>query len=195
MVPEWFQLISSDSMKKIFLIYLVFISITINGQQKQSLEKSIFSIQIGTVGVWVNNETKLLDNFTIRTEVGLYTEIVKGNGFFMAPEISLEPRWYYSIKKRASKGLDISNNSGNFFTIKTGYRSNVFEILHESSKRAENSISFVPKWGIRRNLGKYFNYEAGIGFGYLTFFNQKYQTVFDSDGIITDLHLRIGINL
>ncbi|WP_299669005.1 hypothetical protein [uncultured Polaribacter sp.] len=183
-------------MKKVLVINFILLSLICSAQdQNISVERSVFSVQIGTVGVWLNNEIKMLDNLSLRTEVGLYTEIVEGNGFFMAPEITLEPRWYYNLGKRNKKGRNIANNAANFFTIKTSYRSNIFEILHDRGKGAENSISFIPKWGIRRNLGKYFNYEAGIGIGYLTFFDQKYFTAFDSDGIIIDLHLRIGINL
>lgn len=185
-------------MKKNILIFVFFLTFTVSAQQKASLEKSIYSFQIGTagqLGAWFQNETRLLDNFALRTELGLYTGIIVGNGFFIAPELNLEPRWYYNLEKRAKRGKNISNNSANFLTIKTGLRSNIFEILHDRGKSAENSISFVPKWGIRRNLGKYFNYEAGIGVGYLTFFKQQYFTLSDSDGLIVDLHLRIGINL
>jgi hypothetical protein len=60
---------------------------------KESVEKSIFSAQIGTVGVWVNNEVRLSDAVASRIEVGLYMEIIKGVGFFIAPEITFEPRW------------------------------------------------------------------------------------------------------
>ena len=31
---------------------------------------------------------------------------------------------------------------------------------------ASGSISLIPTWGIRRNLGKHFEYEMGIGVGY-----------------------------
>jgi hypothetical protein len=112
----------------------------------------------------------------------------------MAPELTLEPRWYYNVKKRNSKNLDISNNSANFFTIKTSFRSNVFEISNFDENRAENSIAIIPKWGIRRNIDKNFNYEIGIGIGYLSFINQKYVTLSDSDGITVDAHIRIGYN-
>jgi hypothetical protein len=181
-------------MKKIFLINLLLFSFLMKGQNNSSVEKSINSIQIGTVGAWFQNETKLTNTVALRSEVGLYTEIVKDVGFYMAPEITLEPRWYYTIKKRASKNLDISNNSANYFTIKTNFRSSSFEISNFDDKRAENSIAFIPKWGIRRNIGTNFNYELGLGIGYLTYINQKYATLSDSDGLVIDAHIRIGYN-
>jgi hypothetical protein len=180
--------------KNILLFVLLMTSTLIKGQNKLTIEKSIYSLQIGVLGFWLNNELKLSDEIALRTEIGLYTEIVKGIGFFMAPELTLEPRWYYNVKKRNSKNLNISNNSANFFTIKTSFRSNVFEISNFDENRAENSIAIIPKWGIRRNIDKNFNYEIGIGIGYLSFINQKYVTLSDSDGITVDAHIRIGYN-
>lgn len=181
------------SMKKLLIVFLVSFS-TFSQKTDVSVEKSIFKFQIGTVGLWLNNETKLSNDVALRTEVGLYTEIQAGVGFFMAPEITLEPRWYYNLEKRSKNGKNISNNAANFFTLKTSYRSNIFEILHDRVKGAENSIAFIPKWGINRNLGSYFNYEAGAGVGYIHLINQKYFRTFDNNGITIDLHLRIGYN-
>ena len=181
-------------MKKIIIVKFLLFTFFVCGQNKLSVEKSITTVQLGAVGGWVNNEIRLSDEIALRTEVGLYTEIAEGIGFFMAPEITLEPRWYYNISKRDSKKLNIKNNSANFFTIKANFRSSVFEISNFDEKRAENSFAIIPKWGIRRNLGTSFNYELGLGIGYLSYINQKYFTVSDSDGIIIDLHVRIGYN-
>ena len=180
------------NLKSSLVIAFLVSSFLINAQNNVSVEKSINSIQIGTVGAWFQDETKLTNTVALRSEIGFYTEIVKGIGFFMAPEITLEPRWYYNIQKRASKNLDISNNSANYFTIKTNFRSSSFEISNFDDKRAENSIAFIPKWGIRRNIGTNFNYELGLGIGYLKYINQKYVTLGDSDGLVIDAHVRIG---
>jgi hypothetical protein len=48
----------------------------------------------------LNKETKLSDAIALRTEVGLYTKIIQGVGFFMAVEIITEPICYYNIKKK-----------------------------------------------------------------------------------------------
>jgi hypothetical protein len=50
---------------------------SLNAQNKESVEKSIFSPQIGTVGVWVNNEITLSNAIALRTEMGFYMEIIK----------------------------------------------------------------------------------------------------------------------
>ncbi|MGB0892014.1 MAG: hypothetical protein ACPGUU_06645 [Flavobacteriaceae bacterium] len=182
-------------MKRILLIIILLSSVA-NAQNNKSVEKSLFTIQTGTIGIWVNNETRLTDKIALRTEIGLYTEILGGSGFFMAPEITLEPRWYYNMQERTTKKRDVTNNSANFFTIKTSFRSNIFELssFDDGLDRAENSFAIIPKLGIKRNLGKHFNYEVGLGVGYIHFINQKYFRTFDNNGIVIDLHVRIGYN-
>lgn len=178
-------------MKKTFLLF--FISISSFSQNNEiAIEKSIYNFQIGAVGAWFSNETRLYDEISLKSEVGLYAEIIKGIGFFIAPEIILEPRWYYNFKKRGSKGLDVNNNSANFITLKTNFRSSLFEFSDFENKRAENSIAFIPKWGIRRNINSNFNYELGLGFGYFFYIDKKYATVSDNQGPFVDLHIRIG---
>jgi hypothetical protein len=172
--------------KNILAYFLILTSILIKAQNNPSVEKSIFSFQIGTVGAWFQNETKLSNTIALRTEIGLETDITYKVGFFIAPEITLEPRWYYNIKKRAQKKRDISNNSANFFTVKTSFRSDVFEISNYYTKRARNTLYIIPKWGIKRNIGVNFNYELGFGLGY---FSESY-----NEGPIAELHMRIGYN-
>tara|TARA_B110000116_G_scaffold245966_1_gene237377 strand:- start:293 stop:844 length:552 start_codon:yes stop_codon:yes gene_type:complete len=180
-------------MKLTLYFFIFFYCLNLKAQESSSgLEKNIFNIEIGAVGFWLNNELKLSDEIALRTEIGLYTEIVKGIGFFMAPEITFEPRWYYNIKKRVFKKLDTRNNSANFLTIRTNFRSSIFEISNYDENRAENSIAFIPKWGIRRNITKSFNYELGAGIGFLSVINQKYSTLSDSDGIVVDAHIRLS---
>tara|TARA_B110000908_G_C9960494_1_gene316639 strand:+ start:77 stop:622 length:546 start_codon:yes stop_codon:yes gene_type:complete len=180
-------------MKKIFLIYFLLLPFLVLAQKSSSVEKSIFTVQTGAVGIWVNNETRLTDEIALRTEIGLYTEIVANSGFFMAPEITLEPRWYYNIKKRVVNNKDITNNSASFVTLKINFKSDVFEIsgYDDDFDRAKNSFAIIPKWGIKRNIGRHFNYELGCGAGYVF---QKNFSITNSGGIVVDLHLRIGYN-
>ncbi|WP_298778612.1 hypothetical protein [uncultured Polaribacter sp.] len=184
-------------MKKIIVITFLFFSFSLFSQALgKTIERSLNSIQIGTVGGWFNNEVRFADQFTLRTEIGLYSEITAGVGFFLAPEVNLEPRWYYNFKKRAKKSLNVTNNSANFLTVKTSYRSSLFEIssFDDNLNRAEDSFSIIPKWGIRRSLSMKINYELGLGLGYLFYINQKYPSVSESDGLVVDLHIRIGYN-
>jgi hypothetical protein len=53
-------------------------------------------------------------------------------------------------------------------------------------------VSIIPTWGIRRNIGNHFNYETGIGVGYVRYF-YKSQGFGENEGeAAVNLHLRIG---
>ena len=177
-------------MKKIKIIMLLCIITVAAHAQKASVEKSIYGVQIGTVGLWAQNETKLTNKTALRTEVGVYTEIQAGIGYFIAPEIIVEPRWYYNLENRVKKGKSIEGNSGNFIGLKTNYKSDIFEISNYNLDRAEKSFLLIPKWGIRRKIGNSFNYEAGFGLGIQYF--EKSNINIKRDEPVADLHLRIG---
>ncbi|MFD0861334.1 hypothetical protein ACFQ1M_03875 [Sungkyunkwania multivorans] len=165
--------------------------------QDASVEKSVFGIQTGLLGVWAHNETKLADQFSLRTEIGLDTGIFGGSNFddtsfVMAPVITLEPRWYYNLDKRLSKSKNISGNSGNFLSLKTSYLPDWFLISNTDNFNVEDQISIIPTWGMRRTIGKHFVYETGIGFGYRRIFVKNAGV---SNGIsegALNVHLRIG---
>ncbi len=89
------------------------------------------------------------------------------------------------MEKRHEKGLNISNNSSNFWGVAINYRPDAVIFSNEKNLNGIESYSIVPKWGIRRNLGKNFNYETGIGLGF------RHETNYGNFGEI-DLHLRIG---
>ena len=172
-------------MKKINILLLSTLGVLIFAQEKARVEKSIFNIQTGFVGVWVNNELRLADNIALRTEVGIEPSWFIGSGTQWHPNFRLEPRFYYNLKNRVAKGKNISNNAGNFFGVAFNYRPSEVLFSNNDNLGAIESFSIVPKWGIRRNLGKNFNYETGVGFGY------RHETNYGNYAEI-DLHLRIG---
>ncbi|GAA3607694.1 hypothetical protein Q4Q39_10410 [Flavivirga amylovorans] len=145
-----------------------------------SVEKSVFGIQVGLIGIWAHNELKLSNQVVLRSEIGL----AGVNTANIEPLLALEPRWYYNINKRANKGKRIDGNSGNYISFRTSYR---FFDSSEADKNEQNYLFFTPTWGIRRNIGNHFNYEAGIGVG-LGFFNNNEKKV----GYTSYLNLKIG---
>lgn len=64
--------------------------------QKQSVEKSIFGIQTGFAGLWINNELKLSNQIALRTELGFDAydndDFYPNAGFLLTTVITLEPR-------------------------------------------------------------------------------------------------------
>lgn len=188
-------------MNKIFLVTTIFISFFTSNSNAQdaSVEKNITGIQIGPTGIFANNEFKLTNQLVLRAEAGLSAGYwagaqYDGLGFLLTPVLRAEPRWYYNLNRRVEKGRDIKGNSGNFIALQTSYYPDWFVISKEDNLTVLNQISVIPTWGIRRTLGKHFDYEAGIGIGYAHTFEKKigiYTYKAESDAV-ANIHLRIG---
>ena len=174
-------------MKKIITIVFLSFSIFCNAQNA-SVEKTVFGIQTGFLGIWVHNESRLSNTIALRSEFGLdagilFTDFEGNSGFLLAPVLILEPRFYYNLNKRNSKSKDTKNNSGNFISLKTSYHPDWF-VISDITEHITSDISFIPTWGIRRNIETHFNYETGAGIG-IRFFSNESEA-------IGNLHLRIG---
>jgi len=176
---------------KLLLAILLLFSLAVQGQKKVSVEKSIYGIQTGILGVWGYNESKLTNSIALRSEIGLDAGFSGGSNintvFVLTPTITAEPRFYYNLKKRSKKGKSIFKNSGNFLSLKFFYVPNLFVISNLRNVSARKSLSIIPEWGIKRTIGKHFTYELGLGIGY-------YIDLEDSwfNATTADLHLRIG---
>ncbi|MEZ4975169.1 MAG: hypothetical protein R2802_01325 [Flavobacteriaceae bacterium] len=166
--------------------------------QDASVEKSTFGIQTGLLGIWIHNEARLSNRVALRSELG-YDAGVFGNtvydqyGFIMVPAITLEPRWYYNINKRKNKSKRIDGNSGNFISLKSTYHPDLLVITSEKNLEFITDISIIPTWGIRRNIGSHFNFETGIGIGYVHYFNKEnVVSLTEQSDVLVNLHARIG---
>ncbi len=180
----------------ILAIALLFIFKT--DAQNTSVEKSIWGIQTGFLGIWVNNELKLSESFALRSEIGLDLDVFGSDfgdikTYLTYPVITIEPRWYYNFKKRVKKTKRTDGNSGNFIALKTSYHPDWFVISHYENISIISDLSIVPTWGIRRNIAKHFNYETGIGIGYRYLFYSNHTNYRENEGELWfNLHLRIG---
>lgn len=191
---------------KFFTLFAAFFLCTFNTTaqnqpQTASVENSLFGVQTGFLGIWVHNETKLSNSIVLRSEIGLDAGIF-GNSYsnehadidyVFAPVLTVEPRWYYNLEKRLSKGKSIDNNNGNFWGLRISFNPDLFVISNIDEVSVPNQLFIIPKWGIKRGIGKHFTYEVGIGAGYHHLFKNNYQRVSNDDvEIAVDLHLRIG---
>jgi len=155
--------------KSIFLFVITAISCF--NIYSQTVEKSLFSFQTGTFGVWANNELRLNHSIVLRTELGLENIVINktnfhtSNEFVVFPTISLSPRYYYNLAKRTANGLDILNNSGNFFSINFRFYPEALVISKEKNITSNSYGYLTPMWGIRRNISYHFSYEIGAGYG------------------------------
>lgn len=169
--------------------------------QNTSVEKSIFGVQTGVLGIWAYNEAKLSNTIALRTEVGLDFGIWEttyyddyDSPFILTPVIVLEPRFYYNLKKRAEKSKRTDGNSGNFIALKTSYHPEV-ALFNSDDAPVVSDFGIIPTWGIRRNLGKHFNFEAGLGAGYSYTFAESAGYSENEGGFELNMHLRIGYGL
>lgn len=163
----------------------------IANSQNTGVKKSIYAIQTGVIGAWINNEYRLSNETSLKSEIGLIAGLRGCSGciteYALAPEFTLEPRWYYNIEKRSIKGKIIKNNSFNFTTLAIRYYPDWFVISNATNASVANQITIIPKWGIKRTIANSnFNYELGIGIGKKYFFDSNQ---WDSSA---DLHIRIG---
>ncbi|MDR1722408.1 MAG: hypothetical protein LBR84_00525 [Tannerella sp.] len=154
---------------------------SISAQVSDRAGESVWGLQAGLGGLWINNERRLGDVFTIKSEInltGAYSrnsaiyvdpgshEVSAGNGesYAIVPLIAAAPRWYYNLKRRAAKGRNTANNAADYLSIELTVNPG-FAIISNNTD-VEPAISIIPVWGLRRNLSRHFNFELSGGIGY-----------------------------
>jgi len=183
--------------KKIIYLSLGIIFCQLTNAQNASVEKTVYGIQIGAFGIWGNLESRLTNSIALRSEIGLDSGIWGGSfypktGYIITPVLTLEPRLYYNLNARIKKSRNIRNNSGNFISLKTSYHPDWFAISNYDNVQIVPDLSIIPTWGIRRSISKHFNYETGIGIGYVYYFAKNSGYSSNSSDATINLHLRIG---
>lgn len=166
--------------------------------QENSVEKSIYGVQTGLLGVWGFNESRLSNEIALRTEVGFDlglfdTFLIPGDvQTIWVPVISLEPRWYYNLDRRVRKGKSIVRNRANFLSLNVTYAPDIFVISSVDNINVPNQVSIIPTWGVRRTIGKFLSYETGFGIGYVTVLDND--IIGDKSDVAVNVHLRIGFD-
>ncbi|GGG59594.1 hypothetical protein [Bizionia arctica] len=182
-------------MKKTLLTVIICAFTLLAKAQDASVEKSVFGIQTGPIGLWVHNESRLSNKIALRSEVGLDASFWSGynsTDFILGMVISIEPKWYYNLNKRKDKSKRIDGNSGNFISLKTSFHPDILLASSNDNINLVSDLTIIPTWGIRRNIGNHFNYEAGFGIGYIHYFNYENLNIIGESDVGVNLHLRIG---
>ncbi len=198
---KYYWKIKTIEMKRIYIIFLFLLHVNFIYSQSgptKTIEKSLWGIQTGFPGIWGHNESKIGDQFALRTEVGLDAGMWGGNfyrntGFLLIPVISIEPRFYYNNNKRADQQKNVKKNSGNFITLKNSYHPDWFIISNHKNIKIIQDLSITPTWGMRRLIGNSnFAYEVGGGIGYRYIFAKQAGYPKNEGKVAVNLHLRIG---
>ena len=165
--------------------------------QDVSVEKAVYGVQTGFLGIWGHAEFRMSSEFALRIEAGLDGSFWDGTmfektGFVLEPVLTAEPRWYYNLAQRDHKSKSVEGNSGNFISVKCSFQPDWFVISNDDYVNRSRDIVIIPTWGIRRNLGENFNYEAGFGVGYQYIFDSQTGGPENEGSVAYNVHLRIG---
>jgi hypothetical protein len=175
-------------MKRVIVILSILVLSVPAKSQKQELQhqdKSIFGVQAGFLGAWIYGEYEVLNKVAIRGEMGIdigaWGSFYDDRSFlFSSPVFTLEPRWY--SKANRDKGF--------FLALKTSYTFDWFEV--GSRKEKMGAFLCIPSIGIRRALGKHFDYEIGAGWGFQRRYTKDLGYDHNLDGSVPNVRLRIG---
>ncbi|MEM6769136.1 MAG: hypothetical protein AAF597_01015 [Bacteroidota bacterium] len=157
------------------VITLLLICFTCSSLSAQpTVESDITGLQFNLLSILVYHERGLSDEIALRLEAGATTGFryrnLNGNtslNLWLQPFVLAEPRYYYNFAQREAKGKRTSNNSGNFVGLKTEYRLPRFlASTFGDGRRPAGQFSFIPRWGIRRDLGSGWDFELGLGAGW-----------------------------
>jgi hypothetical protein len=180
-------------MKNFFIITIALFAGFGVKAQDNGVENSFWGVQTGLLGVWAHSEARLTNKIAFRTEAGIdagfwYSKnnwFGENSGYALIPVLTLEPRLYYNILKRQTKGKNTVYNSANYLSLKTSVHPS-FGIVSDNSE-VNGDLLILPSWGIRRSIGSHFNYELGLGVGY--------EYIFPKNGVRGHGEFAIGLNL
>jgi len=164
--------------------------------QKATVEKSHWGVQVGIHPLAFYNETKLLEKITLRTELGFgfgWSGLGSSAEWAVIPVIALEPRFYYNLQKRMEKGKRTDANSGNFVSLHLGYVPD-FKITSHEYVIVHPEFTVLPMWGLKRSVGKHFNFETAYGIGHRWRF-KEYTDYNGKKTHITDKEFFFGFRL
>ena len=157
-------------MNKCLTILILFLSHSIifsqkNKSEKFSVENSIFSIQTGYFGTWINHELKINKTIALRTELGTEYKLkfaIKQSFDSLKNQVSLflEPKYYFNLTKRKNKNKNVKNNAGNYVSLRTNVN-----ISNNLEKGEIYFYNLTPTFGVRRNITTHFNLELSFGYG------------------------------
>lgn len=132
---------------------------------------SVTSLQTNLGNVYLVHERGIADDMTLRFEAGVQQQFRYNNPettpnssyYGLRPVLGLAGRYYYNLNKRAEKGLRTANNSGNFVGLAAEFRPDFFVYNTNENINAVNHFRSTAYWGMRRQIGKRFDFELTAG--------------------------------
>ncbi|REH54805.1 hypothetical protein C7448_102330 [Tenacibaculum gallaicum] len=110
-------------MKRTMLFISSLITLTLFSQEKQT--ENIWRLNFLNPGVEYEMPTGNISTLSIGTGVGYsvsypHTDVTDNSGFITSfnPFLDVQHKWFYNFDKRKTKGLNTTNNSGNFVSAR-----------------------------------------------------------------------------
>jgi hypothetical protein len=148
--------------KYIVLILLVVLVTNLKAQEKTSVEKNIFKINILTPGI--TYELGIGKKTTLNSDLNIAVVYYQNSGLKVFPYIQEQFRYYYNLEKRVGKNKNTANNSANFMAISASY---YFESIGELKYlHRYDGITIAPVWGLQRTYKSNLNINLNAGIGY-----------------------------
>jgi hypothetical protein len=172
------------------VVTLLFLANHLKGQDEREL-KDLHQVNLTWLGVSYSYEWPFSDQWVLKNQL-LFSGAF-GSGYLFSenrlwylviPSVQLEPRYYYNFHKRVNRGQKTINNSANFISIAI---SNHFPAMLKNHAESVNEFSIVPKWGMKRTIGKHLIFEFAVGAG--GYVNRYHQ------GVTIGLDLNLGYAL
>lgn len=179
---------------------------------EQKIGDSPFSLQVeGAVTGRNSPNNETISIITIANGQVNYSVAERRNGrdWRSGALLGIEPRWYYSMKKRIAKGRSGNNLNGVFLGLHGSWAGSRMVSTRPESYQTriaaiEQSVRLLPVWGVQYRLFDrgFFEYRIGVGPGYYKSTNEsRYRDEpapipgFTSEGleIIFFSSLRIGL--
>ena len=152
-------------MKKLLLIAII-ATISGNLTAQNAKTQSSHSIKGPLVGLSYSYEHPIAQQSTLNMELilngGFGSGIFYDSYWVVAPVLRIEPRYYYNLSKRFGKGKKTLNNSANYLAFAVDYQPGM-----SIGKNAEANqyLQMVPKYGLKRTIGRHFIFEVAAGVG------------------------------
>lgn len=154
-------------MKKLLLPIVFILFGKAYSQTNDRVEPSMLKINFIEPGI--EYEIGVTKRTTLK--VGLQTSFLlkaqnDKNEIALFPRIEGQYRYYYNLNRRLKKEKNISNNSGNYFSLMVFYQFK--DAIIGDLKNLSNTFFVGPLYGMQRTYKSGFNWGFDVGVGYTT---------------------------
>ena len=159
-------------MKTLFSVLIILFTLTLSAQDGPTVT-SFTGLRANLGAFALVHEQRVGDKFALRGAVGVRQAIRfidRGEDdveayYAIRPTASLAGRYYYNLGRRAAEGKVTTNNSGNFVGLALSHRFGRPLYSTNGDYRLVATSRAELQWGLRRQLGRRFDFELTLGLG------------------------------